>query len=231
MSAGSVVVAPSDSESLPGTQDAPAHERVYLALRERILFGGFQPGRPVTLRGLAESLGVSPMPVREAVRRLIAQRALELHDNRRVSVPAMTARKFDEIVFARLALEPELAVRAMPRIGEPEIAEIARIDDRIEAAMERGDPEGYMRSNHAFHLTIYNLAASETLGALVDSIWLQFGPFMRTVYGRVGTTNLEDQHQKAIVAIGRRDAEGLKAAISEDIMQGMRFIGETAFRR
>ncbi len=47
--------------------DIPAHERVYLELRERILYGGFQPGRPVTLRGLAESLGVSPMPVREAV--------------------------------------------------------------------------------------------------------------------------------------------------------------------
>lgn len=230
MSASNAVVALVAGEPLPGAQDVPTHERVYLALRERILFGGFQPGRPVTLRGLAESLGVSPMPVREAVRRLIAQRALELHDNRRVSVPAMTARKFDEIVFARLALEPELAVRAMPRIGEAELAGIARIDDGIETAMERGDPEGYMRSNHAFHAAIYNLAASETLGALVDSIWLQFGPFMRTVYGRVGTSKLEDQHQKAIGAIGRRDAEGLKLAISEDIMQGMHFIGETAFR-
>ncbi len=231
MSTSNDGVALVESEHLPGAGGAPAHERVYLALRERILFGGFQPGRPVTLRGLAESLGVSPMPVREAVRRLIAQRALELHDNRRVSVPAMTARKFDEIVFARLALEPELAVRAMPRIGEVELARIEQIDDGIEAAMERGDPEGYMRSNHAFHATIYNLAASETLGALVDSVWLQFGPFMRTVYGRVGTTNLEDQHQKAISAIRRQDGEGLKSAISEDIMQGMRFIGETAFRR
>jgi DNA-binding GntR family transcriptional regulator len=214
-----------------GPNEPRAHERVYQALRERILFGGFQPGRPVTLRGLAESLGVSPMPVREAVRRLIAQRALELHDNRRVTVPAMTAGKFDEIVFARLALEPELAVRAMPRIGEAELAEIVHIDDRIEASMESGDPEGYMRYNHAFHTSIYNLAASETLCALVDSVWLQFGPFMRAVYGRVGTSSLEDQHQRAIAAIGRRDAVGLRQAIAEDIMQGMRFIGETAFRR
>jgi DNA-binding GntR family transcriptional regulator len=213
-----------------GHQEAPAHERVYQALRERILFGGFQPGRPVTLRGLAESLGVSPMPVREAVRRLIAQRALELHDNRRVSVPAMTAGKFGEIVFARLALEPELAVRAMARIGEAEIAAIVHIDDQIEAAMQSGDPEGYMRFNHAFHASIYSLAESQTLGALVDSVWLQFGPFMRTVYGRFGTSSLEDQHQRAIAAIRRQDAEGLRTAIAEDIMQGMRFIGETAFQ-
>jgi DNA-binding GntR family transcriptional regulator len=211
--------------------EAPAHERVYQALRERILFGGFQPGRPVTLRGLAESLGVSPMPVREAVRRLIAVRALELHDNRRVSVPAMTPAKFDEIVFARLALEPELASRAMPRIGDAELALIERIDDAIEVSMQNGDPEGYMRSNHAFHKSIYNHAASETLGALVDSVWLQFGPFMRTVYGRVGTSSLEDQHQRAIAAIRRQDDTALREAISEDVMQGMRFIGESAFRR
>lgn len=211
--------------------ETPAHERVFRDLRERILYGGFQPGRPVTLRGLAESLGVSPMPVREAVRRLIALGALELHDNRRVSVPAMTARKFDEIVFARLALEPELAVRAMPRIGETELCAIMAIDEAIEVAMQNGDPEGYMRSNHAFHSAIYNLAASETLGALVDSVWLQFGPFMRTVYGRVGTSSLEDQHQRAIAALRAGDAENLRTAISEDIMQGMRFIGETAFRR
>lgn len=211
--------------------EAPAHERVYRELRERILYGGFQPGRPVTLRGLAESLGVSPMPVREAVRRLIALGALDLHDNRRVSVPAMTARKFDEIVFARLALEPELAVRAMPRIGESELGVIVAIDDAIEVAMQNGDPEGYMRSNHAFHSAIYNLAASETLGPLVDSVWLQFGPFMRTVYGRVGTSSLEDQHQRAIAALRAGDADGLRTAIAEDIMQGMRFIGETAFRR
>lgn len=224
-------VVPAFERAAVEAADVPAHERVYQELRERILYGGFQPGRPVTLRGLAESLGVSPMPVREAVRRLIALGALELHDNRRVSVPAMTARKFDEIVFARLALEPELAVRAMPRIGEKELSLILAIDDAIEVAMQNGDPEGYMRSNHAFHSAIYNLAASPTLSALADSIWLQFGPFMRTVYGRVGTSSLEDQHQRAIAALRAGDAESLRAAISEDIMQGMRFIGETAFRR
>ena len=52
-------------------------ERVYARLREAILSGQFMPGRPVTLRGVAEILGESPMPVREALRRLTAERALE----------------------------------------------------------------------------------------------------------------------------------------------------------
>jgi len=67
-----------------------AHESVYRTMRERILIGGFPPGMAVTLRGLADMLGVSVMPVRDAVRRLIAERALTMQDNRRVRVPEMT---------------------------------------------------------------------------------------------------------------------------------------------
>lgn len=214
----------------PAADERPAHERIYRALRQRILFGGFQPGRPVTLRGLAHSLGVSPMPVREAVRRLIAERALELHDNRRVSVPAMTAAKFEQIVFARSSLEPELAARALPFLTDERIAEIAAIDEAIDASMRDGDSEGYMRLNHRFHFTLYSQSGAETLLALVESIWLQFGPFMRVVYGRVGTSKLEDQHVMALAAMRARDSDRLRRAIAEDIMQGMRFIGEEALR-
>jgi DNA-binding GntR family transcriptional regulator len=208
----------------------PAHERVYQALRQRILFGGFLPGLPVTFRGLADSLNVSMMPVREAVRRLIAERALELHGNRRVSVPAMTASKFEQIVFARCMLEPELAVRALPRLGAGQIEAIAAIDGQIDECMRNGDAEGYMRMNHQFHFAIYNQAQAPTLLALVESVWLQFGPFMRTVYGRFGTSSLEDQHQKALAAIRAGDADGLRRAMTEDVMQGMRFIGDEALK-
>ncbi len=212
----------------PEARAGTTHERVYRQLRQRILFGGFHPGRPVTLRGLAEELEVSPMPVREAVRRLIAERALELHDNRRVTVPAMTKERFDEIIFARHVLEPELAARALPHFDAARIASLRAIDEDIDLCMSRDDAEGYMRNNHRFHFMIYELAEARTLLALVASIWLQFGPFMRLVYGRFGTANLQDQHLVALDAFERNDAAGLRRAIAEDIGQGMRFIGEEA---
>ena len=207
-----------------------AHERVYRSLRQRILTGGFLPGRPVTLRGIATQLGTSPMPVREAVRRLIAERALDMQDNRRVSVPAMTKEKFEQIVFARRSLEPELAMRALPRIDKAKLAEIEALDDGIDRAMASGDIEGYMRGNLGFHFAIYERAEAETLLALTESVWLQFAPFMRYVYGRFGTAKLIDQHALARQAIHRRDPRMLAAAIREDIMQGMRFIGEAALQ-
>lgn len=207
------------------------HENVYRGLRNRILFGGFLPGSAVTLRGLAEDMNVSPMPIREAVRRLIAERALKMQDNRRVLVPPMTAEAFEQIVFARKTLEPELAARAMDRIGPAEIRQIAAHDKAVDRAMAMSDVSGYMESNYRFHFAIYQRADAETLLALVESIWLQFGPFMRMAYNRWGTSDLEDQHQAAIAALQRKDRKALKAAISADVSQGMSFIGEAVLKR
>lgn len=207
------------------------HESVYRGLRSRILFGGFLPGSAVTLRGLAEDMGVSPMPIREAVRRLIAERALKMQDNRRVLVPPMTQETFEQIIFARKTLEPELAARAMDRIGPAELRYIIAQDKAVDRAMAVGDVHGYMQSNFRFHFAIYEQAHAEALMALVESIWLQFGPFMRMAYGRFGTSSLEDHHQGAIAALQRKDRKALRAAIAADISQGMSFIGEAVLKR
>lgn len=207
------------------------HEEVYRRLREQILYGGIKPGSAITLRGLADELGVSPMPVREAVRRLIAERALLLQDNRRVLVPPMTRDTFDQILFARRALEPELAARALSKLTKADIAAIHAVDQSIDLAMRAGDTEGYMRANHQFHFAIYRKSEAWTILALVESIWLQFGPFMRMAYGRIGTSTIEDHHEFALAAMMNGDATGLRSAIDADIGQGMGFIGEAILSR
>lgn len=220
------IVLPGRTGDAAEIQSSTTHDVVYAKLRERILFGGFMPGRSVTLRGLAEELGVSAMPVRDAVRRLTAERALLVKDNRRVCVPEMTLQRFEQIIFARHALEPEIAARALPNMTKQTIRDAEAIDATLDRAMARGEVENYMRANYRFHFSIYALAQADTLMPMVDSIWLQFGPFMRMAYGRLGTSKLEDFHRAAIAAMKRNDAAGLRAAIRADIGQGMRFIGE-----
>ncbi|MBY0226598.1 MAG: GntR family transcriptional regulator [Hyphomicrobium sp.] len=207
------------------------HEEVYRRLREQILYGGIKPGSAVTLRGLADELSVSPMPVREAVRRLIAERALLLQDNRRVMVAPMTRETFEQILFARRALEPELAARALAKLTKSDIAAIEAVDRSIDTAMRAGDTEGYMRANYQFHFAIYRKSEAWTLVALVESIWLQFGPFMRMAYGRIGTSTIEDHHEFAISAMKKGSAADLRKAIDADIGQGMGFIGEAVLSR
>ncbi|MGE5265978.1 MAG: GntR family transcriptional regulator [Deltaproteobacteria bacterium] len=214
-----------------GFGELTTHEQVYRRLRQQILYGGIRPGSALTLRGLADELGVSPMPVREAVRRLTAERALLLRDNRRVMVPPMTRENFDQILFARRALEPELAARALPNLTKSDISAIEDTDEAIDVAMRAGDIEGYMRANHQFHFSIYLKSEAGILVALVESVWLQFGPFMRMAYGRIGTSTIEDHHEFAIAAMKAGDATKLRSAIDADIGQGMGFIGEAVLSR
>ncbi len=199
-------------------------ERVYRELRDFIVTGRFVPGRPVTLRGVAVELGVSPMPVREALRQLVAERALVVLDNRRIAVPAMSASRFAELCLARTLLEPELATLALPRTSSADAAAMTAIDRNIDLALERGDTEAYMRENYAFHFRLYRAAGSSVLLPLVDSLWLQVGPFLRKVVGRLGTGNVVDRHRAAVAAIRRRDEAALRDAIRADILDGQEII-------
>jgi DNA-binding GntR family transcriptional regulator len=201
------------------------HARVYRELRECLVTGRFVPGRPVTLRGVAADLGVSPMPVREALRQLVAERALVMFDNRRIAVPAMSPTRFAELCLARTLLEPELATLALPRIASTDVDAMTLLDREIDRALERGDAEAYMRGNHAFHFQLYRAAGSSVLLPLVESLWLQVGPFLRMVVGRLGTGHVIDRHQGAIRAIRAGDAAALREAIRSDILDGQQAIG------
>lgn len=211
-----------------GTSRTPMHDKIYQTLRAGLVGGRFVPGRAVTLRGLAEMLEVSPMPVRAAVTRLVAEGALALTATRRVSVPVMTPERFDELVRVRILLEGEAAERALPAIDANRLAHIRAHDARLERCLAQADAEGYMQANHAFHFAIYSAVPSTVLLPVIENLWLQFGPFMRLVYERLDMIGLVDQHGRAIQAIEQGQGRELRAAIEADIGDGMRFIGQGA---
>ena len=202
------------------TEKLPAHETVYRDLRDRIMFGDLAPGQAVTIRGLVEDLQVSMTPVREAIRRLTAEGALEFKGNRRVSVPVMGPRRFDELAFARIAIEPQLAELAAKNIGHAEIKHLRSIDNRVNDAIRSGDVHGYMQANYRFHFTLYNHANSRVLLPIAKSLWLRYGPLSRIICGRYGTSNLEDRHEEAILMLEAKNPPGVAEAIKKDIEQG-----------
>lgn len=205
------------SETLPVTS---AHQRIYEALRAMVLLGELPPGRDVTLLGLAEELGVSITPVREAVRRLIAERALQFHGNRRISVPRMSAARLKELYDVRALLEPELAARAIFADRVALADHLEKVDAQLDTAIKNGEVAQYLLLNYQFHFTIYSAVKSEVYLPMVESLWLQVGPFLRVVCGRMGTTNMIDHHKAAIAALRSNDAAALKAAIDDDLKQG-----------
>ncbi len=198
-----------------------AHEEIYKQLRYSILTGGFEPGKVLTIRGLAEQLGCSAMPIREAVRKLVALGALEMQSTRRISVAPMTKERFYEIWAARALLEPEIASRAAIHSNAALVRKLKKIDAQLEKAIAKNDPEKYSLKNWEFHFTIYQASNSPIMLRLVESLWLQFGPFMRVVTGRLGTSLQVDHHQMAMDALKRKDPDALRESIRLDIQDGM----------
>ncbi|HIF89289.1 MAG TPA: GntR family transcriptional regulator [Candidatus Thioglobus sp.] len=215
------------SKVKPRQPALPVNEWVYATLCELILHGEFVPGVTITLRGIAESLDVSPMPVREAASRLISEGALEVSVKRRISVSQMTQEKFDELVLARLSLEPELAALALPYIDSERLKLLIDIDKKLDVAISTGNIEDYTKYNCQFHFGIYEAAPSPVLLPIIKSLWLRFSPFYRIVAGRAGTQTLDDYHEAAIDAIKAGDPVALAKAIHEDIEEGMDMLNES----
>ncbi|MFQ5439703.1 MAG: GntR family transcriptional regulator [Paracoccaceae bacterium] len=202
----------------------PSHEIVYRSVRDMILYGEFAPGQAVTIQGLGDQLGVSMTPVREAIRRLTAEGALEFMGNRRVCVPRMGEKRFAELVFARRAIEPRLAVMGSEGMNGAGIAALANADDALNAAIATGDVHGYMRFNHRFHFALYEQSESRVLLPVTETLWLRFGPLFRIICGRYGTSNIIDHHEEAIDMLKKGDHAGVAGAIRADIEQGFEII-------
>jgi len=199
----------------------PAHEVIYRKLRKQVLFGDLAPGQPVTIQGLTDSMGAGMTPVREAIRRLIAEGALEFQGNRRVSVPVLNADRISELILARQWLDPHLTLRATERATLKDLDQLTQIDSELDAAITSGDLRQYLELNYRFHTAIYHIADAPILADLADGLWLRFGPSLRVVCGRMGTQNLPDKHKDLLAAMHARDAEAAARAIREDVIQGM----------
>jgi len=196
-------------------------ERVYYQVRDAILRGQFLPGVAITIRGLAAELDCSPMPVREALRRLTSERALELSDTRRVTVPTLTRDKLDEICAARVALECQAAAQALPFVGREELEMLRALDDRVTTALEKKDIQEYVTANLEFHFTLYRLGRPHIILSLIESLWLQTAPLQHLVFQRFGVQELPDRHQDLIDAIASNDEQRVRTAIRQDIEEGL----------
>ncbi len=206
---------------LEKTPHLRTHQWVYQLLRCNLLCGRIGPGNALTIRGLAEMLQVSPMPVREALHRLASEGAVEVKDNRRVIVPMMTADKFNELCGLRILLETHAARVALPHVDDSDITELEQIDSQIDAAIKAGEVEDISLLNHSFHRRLYAANPHQISVPLIESLWLQLGPFSRIVISKLEKVYLVDRHVEAIDAIRQGNAKGLCRAIEADIRDGI----------
>lgn len=201
-----------------------AHDRVYRSLRARIMQGDIAPGHGLTLRGIGKEFGVSMTPAREAARRLAAEGALTMSSSGRISTPELSNERIEELAALRALIEVELASRALPRAHMALIERLQTINAAVSEAVAHRDAVSYIRTNLEFHRTLYLRAQAPAMLAMAETVWLQMGPTMRALYGRLRQTEPPPHHRLIIAALRAGDEPGLRLAVRSDVTQGLRML-------
>ncbi|HVO01979.1 MAG TPA: GntR family transcriptional regulator [Candidatus Cybelea sp.] len=195
-------------------------ERAYAEVKKAMMGGDIAAGEPITIRALARALGTSVMPVREALRRLVAERALELLPNRSVILPVMTPERFEEISRIRIALEGMMAESAAKYIKEDELRRMAKVNEDLVAKLRQKNKR-YLALNQEFHFQLYHAARMPQAMSIVETLWLQIGPFLRDANSEADLDDPDflDHHEAMLQALAKRDGKRARAAIEADISE------------
>jgi DNA-binding GntR family transcriptional regulator len=208
--------------------------RVHGRLRELLVAGVLTPGEKVSLRTVAGRLGVSVQPVREAVSRLIAERALDVLPNRAVRVPLLTLAQFRELTAIRLAIEGFAAGEAASGRTARDVAAMRKHEAafRRQSASAKPDLAAAVVHNHAFHFAVYRAAGLPELLPIIEGLWLRIGPVLnldlRSNASRERMGKSARCHGRLVAAIERRDARGARAALAADIAGAAKHIESRA---
>jgi DNA-binding GntR family transcriptional regulator len=191
-------------------------ERVYRAIRERILSGAYGPGYRVVIDSLAEEFEVSGLPVREAIRRLEAEGLVIYRPNAGAQVAPADPSLFDEEMSVLAVLEGYGTALAAPLLGPAQIAHLTEINDEMEAAISQLDSLRFGRLNQEFHGLIYEVCPNTALVGMLRDVARRLDAIRRTVFVQIpyrGAASVAEHKQLlALLASGAPAAKIEKAA-------------------
>ena len=205
-----------DGPRIEKIEPSKLRESVYSALRGAFMRGEFAPGTIVSLRTLADQLGISMTPVREAVRRLVAEGAFVDTPSRKLEVPPFDERRMKDLMSARLALESLVLRQAAGRLGPDDIARL----HAIIATPRRPDLRGPdLEANYDFHFTLYGLSGSEMLLPMIEALWLQYGAYLNLIIQQEAAMVLDEHvhHSEILAALETGDIDAAETALRADI--------------
>ncbi|MEQ8440528.1 MAG: GntR family transcriptional regulator [Alphaproteobacteria bacterium] len=210
-----------ESDIQPIDRQVSLGEQAYDRLRQSIVRGRFEPGVKMTVRSVAEALGISTTPARDAINRLIADGVLVNKGPRTVVVPEMTMESLDEITKIRLVVEGLAADEAARNCVGADVEFLETTQSQLNTALDEERFIEVLEMNKAFHFRIYECANMPSLLSFIESLWVRIGPSFHQLYpefaiSKRGVAN----HQWAIRGMQDRDGETVKAAIQNDIRDG-----------
>ncbi|WP_017939462.1 GntR family transcriptional regulator [Zestomonas thermotolerans] len=203
---------------LPAPPADNLQEQLYQSIRADLLAGRYAPGQALKIRDLARQWGTSAMPVRTALQRLVAEGALEGEPQRSLRVPPMTRERYEQLLPVRLALEGLAVELAVPRLSPEDLECLRHCVAAMQNAVQQGSVAQYLDQNSHFHLHLYQRCANPLLLRMIDSLWLQVGPFFNRLFSEADLSlRLNQFHAEVLAALERGDATAARQALEQDL--------------
>jgi DNA-binding GntR family transcriptional regulator len=206
------------STGLVALDQRPLWQRAHEHLREEIISGRLPPGTELQEVALAESLGVSRGPIREALGRLAAEGLVTVRPRRGAVVRALSAEEFLEAYQVREALEVMAMRLAVPKLIPENIAELQRLIDEMGALADGEDVQGFFEANGAFHRVFFDVAGNRMLAELYNQLRDQIDRHrLRSLELRGNVHRSVAEHRAILRAVEAGDVERAVHLVSEHI--------------
>lgn len=189
------------------------------ALRTAILRGEIAQDEPLTVGRIAQRLGMSQTPVREAIRTLQAEGLLRHEPHHTAAVTQYTAKDIHDIFQMRADLESQATRLAVSRLSDADIAQLEAVQAAMREAAAHDDTQRLNRLNAEWHLLIYSAADNRVLLEVVQHLWRKFMFEVNWILPGHSERSLQ-QHERFLVAIRARNADDAAQLIREHIQRG-----------
>jgi len=189
------------------------------ALRERILAGEYPEGEPVRQDAVAEQLGVSRIPVREALRQLETEGLVTFNPHRGAVVSTLSLTEIEEVFALRANIESDLLRRAIPRLTDDDLQRADEILDAYELALKSRDVGVWADLNWQFHSTLHAPADRPLTMGIVQRLHNQSDRYQRMQIALThGEMRANAEHRAIAAASRRRDAKQACRLLEQHIL-------------
>lgn len=206
---------------VPSEEGEILSSSVYKRLKDQLMRAELAPQQRLKVRELAQMMGTSETPVREALVQLSREGAIEIKPRYHIRVRRISYREYQEIRDMRLALEAMAAEKALPHVTEADIRALEERHRQLIHAEETGDWQTALQANFDFHFDLYRKSGADHLIGVLEGLWVRIGPFLSSLYPDAKPTYVgRHQHENVLAALRARDAYALRMAIRQDLIEG-----------
>ena len=192
--------------------------KIYRILRDAIIKGQLQPGERLVQDELAKTLGVSRMPIREAIKQLATEGYVTLEPHKGAIVKQFTIHELEEIYFLRAKFEPLAATESLKLMTPGLIDQLHQLNEQMK---QTNDTDEYIQLNIQFHHLLIKDCPWEKLNSIIGNLWNGFPQQTPHLLPKQISTSIAE-HDLMLQALKNNDIERTCQLLEQHILRAKR---------